>query len=254
MDVMQTLPYMNMFGGYSDQIVFKEIFDAIKNYTKSPEFTLYFFLQILLCGINIGLIIAIKYLISNPSTLKEYLVDFLTSTINYFKIIDEYPSNEIKNRLLVKLLINNKEIYKKFISQDTFSYSFRKYFLSIEIIKVNHTIKVIYYCIHKKHLQNSKKGIKDLYEKHLQKQLNVKEEIDTICLTTQSLNEKTFNFIKYHPQNMYETSWYKNLFNSIFKHIFISKESDYFSPLAILIDSEPGLGKTKFLDYLGRAS
>ncbi len=56
--------------------------------------------------------------------------------------------------------------------------------------------------------------------------------------------------VKYEPMILFPAKNYTKLFTIIDDHLTISNLTKSFSPLGILIDGEPGLGKTKFSDFL----
>lgn len=99
------------------------------------------------------------------------------------------------------------------------------------------------------------KMIKDLpeFRNNLKNKWKAKSSQDGIITKCFTLNNNgVLKFEVFHPQNMCETRWYQKLNDSIKTHINICKKQDYFSSLAILVNGRPGLGKTKFIDYIAR--
>lgn len=245
----------HMMTGFSDQVIFREIFDNIKSYTKDAELSMNFIVKIIFCILNVIFIISIKYIITNPGMIKDFISKTFDNVTTYFINTEELPYEDVKNRLFVKKILSDRTIYNNFIMNDNFSNKKTINFLSLTITKTaGKTIVIVikYYYVHRKFLASKKKLIDKSYEKYLKRLSSQEDGCETMCYTAQSTGEKSFNFVKYHPNQMYETEWYKKLLRSINQHISICKGFDCFTPLAILINGEPGLGKTKFADFIAR--
>ena len=90
--------------------------------------------------------------------------------------------------------------------------------------------------VHKSYIENVQKLSEQEFE-----QYKIKSN-KTIC--------QTLNTLSFEPKDLFPSKNYKNLYEIISSHFEISKLTNLFSTLGILLDSEPGLGKTTSLEFL----
>lgn len=243
-------PLLYNFG--PDNLIIKEVIDSVRKNISTFEFSLTFLSNLSLCIVNILIIIGIKYIITDPTKIKPFFSTAWDWLVNLFTIQIELSEAVTADIIYLRLIINDRYVVDKLLTSDDFSYKISKFMATIEIAKKSEKITVRYNIIHKRYISNLRSRINDELIVYQQEKLSKKNTPQTKCYTSSKHTDKSFEFTTYQPCPMYETRWYKRLFDAIERHIFISKELDCFTSLPILIDGEPGLGKTRFIDYLAR--
>lgn len=180
--------------------------------------------------LSLAVILCIHYQFRNPESLKsllKWLLKFLcfrTFRFDMSKISEEYC---IANRL--KSMANAypdeyQGIRLEFYTEgDQGAVTFAPF-------------------IHRKILATSYRLGKEDYQRHIQKT----QEGITICRSLQG------DF--FIPKTLFPSKNYTKLTNILKNHLKISDLTESYRALGVLLDGEPGLGKTDFLDYFAKTN
>lgn len=243
----------NIISAFSDNVIFKELFETIKS-NGSAEFSFNYLYSIVKCILYVIFILFVKYFVSDPTRIKTILYDIYQYISN---VLCTERKFELKDVVFItkylfkitkhknKIIINNLfvETTKKNIVLPSWFY--------IEIETTMDTTIIKYNILYSRMINKLVKELPN-FKRMSEKKWSDKSEVEVITKCFTMNNGSGLKFDIFHPQNMCETKWYKRLNESIETHIKICDKQDYFSSLAILINGRPGLGKTKFIDFLAR--
>lgn len=126
-------------------------------------------------------------------------------------------------------------------------YMCRNLFFPIYVTNEDDDINISYmswYAKHRNIVNECKKEGLDAYNKY-----QLAKNQDIVLYKKLTIKNTELNYIDIKHSTLYESKNYKKLSNIINTHMQVSKITNRFSALGVLIDGCPGLGKTKYVDY-----
>lgn len=73
----------NIISAFSDNVIFKELFDALKS-NGSIEFSLNYLYNIIKCILYVVFVLFLKYFVTDPTRIKTILLDFYSYLVKLF--------------------------------------------------------------------------------------------------------------------------------------------------------------------------
>lgn len=223
-------------GGYGEGIILNEIINII-NTMKCKKSIKSIFSQLISCAPRIIFIVFIKHYVSNTgvliSTIKQLITWLITDGYKYLiykKITYQLGSGTVGQFLLQKIKPSIDNIYG--FPRYTFKQSSGELIIN-KMRFVNHLD--LDSCFNQAMYDQSE------YQESFKKKTKISKLTDDL------------KFVVSHPLTLFPSNNYKRLGKIVYKYIEISNRTKYYMPLGILLDGEPGLGKTKFVDYLSES-